>query len=148
MNDEPKARSGLARLEQTVETTTDHFKDFKGFGSCGGAYLGFERKDVSETARGILELHRGEIVRVSYNNIAPTEYRPINKYSQRDIFHPVENWKIDVPRKGSLERMFSAVNTDNMRLEFLEDTIEIQKIVIGEQYVSEIRLIKQDNEWL
>lgn len=117
----------------------DHFRNFIGFGS-DGTYISNYRKDPVQVAEEILSQHRGQIVELSYNEIS-RKYQPKFRYSQEGMFTPHLN-QVKIPKIGSLKGFLKGVLTDNIEIDLgseINKTIEIQKIVIGDKFVTEVR---------
>ncbi|MEK6889967.1 MAG: hypothetical protein AABX35_02155 [Nanoarchaeota archaeon] len=111
----------------------DHFRNFRGF---GGQYLSHHKEEPIRVAERLLEKFRGQTVQLVYNEIAE-KYMPVFRYDQSGMFKPHKDF-VNVPKEGSLEGFLNGVKTDNILLLGDNESFELQRIVIGNQFVTEV----------
>ena len=111
----------------------DYFRDFEGFGS-DGVYKGHWKLEPKEVATKILEEHRRKKVLLEYS------FANENPRSPAETFAAHEQWINSIAKHGSLDYIVQG-NPDNIIIKFPNENkiYEIQRIVIADQFVTELR---------
>lgn len=114
----------------------DYFRNFHGFG-LKGTYLRHSGEEPAVAARRIISQHPGERVTLIYEEINDIDKFPLEmRFGHKEM-------TFRVPKSGKLNGILNYVITDNIVI-YMEEpnpSLEIQKIVIGNQFVSELRAI-------
>jgi hypothetical protein len=116
----------------------DHFKNFRGFGE---GYLAHHRETPVETLRRVLKMHEGKQVQLEYEAIS-TEIVSVGdrlKYAAVKFTPCIDRFK--VPSNGAIEKMLEGVNTDKITIRLPHQTFELQKIVIGKQFITQLSYV-------